>query len=94
MSFTTTIRTAIQTASLQEARRATLRMIRLAAKKQIWRYAQRHWIVDFNDAVVTQRHRNARDSIISDAMVTATSVNDATTIAEVLIVFDSISQFL
>jgi len=94
MSFTTEVRAVIENASLQEARRMTLRMVRLAAKKRIWRYARQHRIVDFSDAVVIQRHRGARDTIISGAQANATSVNAATTVDEVLVVFDSISQFL
>lgn len=94
MKINIMVRGLIVSASVSEAKRMTLRMIRLAARKQIWTYADKHWIVDFDSVIVTQRHRDARDNVVSTAQANAVIVNGATTVSECLAVFDSIAEFL
>ena len=88
--FAESVRASIAAASVNDAKRGTLRMVRFALRKRIFRYAQRHYITDFNDPIVTERHRVWRQTALTNAQDLATQANAATTIAEILVVLINI----
>lgn len=94
MVTATKIRIIIENSSLENARRGTLRMLRLAIRRRIFFYAQNNFIVDFGDVVVGQRHRDWRINLLNNAQTLVTSVNAATTVPELLIIYDQISKWL
>lgn len=92
MTRVTKIRALIESADLKDGRRVVLRMIRLGARQRIYFYATKNFIVDFDGILVTQRHRVFRQNIMDAAQVKATEAQAATTIDELLVIFDRISQ--
>lgn len=87
-------REAISAASLSDARRIVLHIIRLSFRRKLYEYAQHHSIVDFDHVLVTQRHRDFRQTLTDTAQTKATDAQAATTNDELLIIFDTISHLL
>ena len=84
------IRDVIAVQELEEARQTTARQARYRARKRLWDYAQDQWIIDFNDTeTVSQRHRDWRASLVTTVTDTLNQVNAATTVDELLVIFDT-----
>jgi ribosomal protein L16/L10AE len=94
MSYSDNVRARIAAAELETARAVVLRMIRRAGRSIVWRYARKHLIIDFNDTLVTQNQRDFRDNAITNAQTRAVDANNATTVDELLIIFDDIAKHL
>ncbi|KKK77290.1 hypothetical protein LCGC14_2855110 [marine sediment metagenome] len=94
MTDTAQIRTLIEGASLQDGRKVVLRMIRFGARRRVYFYAKKNFITDFDSVVVTHRHRDRKDQIIAKAQEHAATAVAATTIEELLAVFDLIAPNL
>ena len=88
------LREGISAASVANARPVLLRMIRLSFRRRVYQYAQHHSIVDFDSVLVTQRHRNFNAATIAAAQAKATEAQNATTINELLVIFDQISPWI
>jgi hypothetical protein len=94
MSYSDKVRERIAASDLETARTVVLKMIRLAGRAIVYRYAQRRFIFDFDSVLVTQNHRDFRDNAITNAQTRATDANNATTVAELLVIFDDIAQHI
>ena len=88
------IRALIESADLEDARRVIRRMIRLGARRRLYFYAARNFITDFDSVLLTQRHRNVQQVIIDAAQAKATEAQAATTVVQLLIIFDAIADNL
>jgi len=89
------IREQIATSDLATGQSYMRRVIRYAARRRLYLYAERNFIVDFDDAqLVEQSHRDYRQSVIDFASNRATEVNAAVTVDELLAIFDLISQHI
>ena len=87
-------RQAIAAANLTDALSLVLRAIRLSFRRRLYWYAQHYSIVDFDHVLVTQRHRNFRQALTSAAQAKATEAQAATTVNELLVIFDQISPWI
>lgn len=76
-------------------RTAMIRIVRIAIRRHIFAYARDNHIIDFADTqLVEQRHRdflqNAKDAGVSKAA----DIQAATTVAELLTIYDSIADYI
>ena len=70
-------------------------LIRMAAMRTIYRYAELRFIVDFSDTeLVEQKHRDYYNNVKSNAATAFSNVAAATTKAELISVFDQIEPWL
>lgn len=89
------IRSRLETLDAAAAKAQMYNVIRRAARKRLYQHAERYHIVDFDDTLfVEQWHRDRRQTIADFATGKAAEVNAATTRAELLAIFDSISEYL
>lgn len=92
---TVAIRNKLERMEFSEAQAAMVRLVRRAARKRVYEYANRNYIYDFNDTpFVEQVHRNWKDSAEAQGSTLASNVQNATTIEELLTIFDLIVEFL
>jgi len=90
-----TIRAFIAAQTLEVGRGVVLRQIRLVARKVLRLYADEHYIIDFQDtALVTQRHRDKRTSVIASAQTRSVAANTASDVTALLVVFDDIAPLI
>lgn len=89
-----TLRTRIESANFAAAQSVVLRLIRRSFRIGVYRYAQHNSIVDFGNALVEQQHRDFEARAVANAQAKAIDAQTATTISELLIIFDSISDRL
>lgn len=81
--------------SIGSAQGPMRRIIRSRARKLVYDYATNRYIVDFNDSVlVEQVHRDFRSDVINDSQSFLDDVTSATTIAEILVVFDAVAPWI
>ena len=89
------VRAQLEAAELERARSVVLRLVQLAGRRRVFAYAQKNYIVDFDLLdVVSQRHRDRRNQIITRAQGHRATATAATTIEELLAVFDLIAPNL
>ena len=88
-------RAVVAAMTVTDAQTSMRRLIRRAGLRSLWNYAQRHHITDFADAIlVEQAHRDQRQNAIAAAQTRVVTVNTATSIADILAVFDEIEPLL
>ena len=89
------IREFLQLQTLPVALAVVHRQIRQLARQELRLYADGHFIIDFQDtALVTQRHRNKRTSIIAVAQQRASDATASTDMTALLVVFDDIAPLI
>jgi hypothetical protein len=67
------------------------KFLRRLARFRVYHYAERYKITDFQDAIlVEQVHRDFRQSVIDATQTKVVEVDATITVAELLIVFDSL----
>jgi hypothetical protein len=88
-------RAIIETKPAGEARDMVLRLIRRIARHRVYEYGIEHFITDFQDPVlVTDRHRTFRADVVTQASTRAAAANAASSMAELLVVFDDIAELI
>lgn len=80
--------------TLADARSLLQLMIRRAARKRIFDYAQRHYIYDFDAVTAEAKHRDYRDTVLAFATTKFNEAQAATNATQLAAVFDTIEQHL
>ncbi len=89
------LRAMLEASDLATAQTRMRYIIRRAARNRVYSYARRQKIVDFDDTVlVSNRHRTFRENVVSQATTKVGESDAASSVAEVLAVFDSISEYI
>lgn len=95
MSYAVVYRDRISSSSLEDARTICSKALRTALRKFVWRYANRYWIIDFDDTVlVEQKHRDWRAARIAQATTLNANIQAALTVQDLLDIFDTFSTHL
>ncbi len=86
------IRVIIEANDVLGARLIVAGQIRLIARRALSTYVQNNYIHDFGDTnLVSQRHRTFLANLKSTTRTRSLNVQNATTLAEVLAIFDAIA---
>ena len=88
------MREQIASSDVESARDYVRMALRRAIRKEMYDYSEKNYILDFDDStLVEQRHRDYRDNLTSVGTNKNIDINNATTIAELLTIFDSITLY-
>ena len=88
------MRAKLVASTLVDAQPFIAKNIRRITVHRLWEYANRNRIMDFDSAFVTQSFRDQRDSIEAWGTARLTATSAATTLAELIVIFDDIAAYI
>jgi len=89
------LRSRLQEVSLSRAKSALINVVRRKIRVIIYEYAEQNHIVDFDDAIlVSQVCRDFRQDMLNKASPRIADIQAATSINDLLVVFDSMVSWL
>ena len=86
------IRGFIANSSVVDAKQKVLNVLRITARHIVYKYAEKYSIYDFDSVLTEQRHRDKLQAILDSAQTRVAAIQAATTIDELLVIFDQIEN--